>query len=61
MDGGIDYSQLERPAVIRKQAQGTSTTSSTTSHNISTDSTSTSALPDIDFLDIPAFLRKQEG
>lgn len=46
-DGTLDYQQLDRPAVIRKQA--TSTTRP-----------STDSMPDVDYLDIPAFLRRTE-
>ena len=53
-DGTLDYEQLDRPAVMRK--------------NISTAMPSTSIpmkpqeapAPDVDYLDIPAFLRRQE-
>jgi len=45
-DGTMDYQQLDRPAVIRKQAVSPKP--------------STDAVPDVDYLDIPAFLRRQE-
>lgn len=45
-DGTLDYQQLDRPAVIRKQ----STSAKPDSREI----------PDVDYLDIPAFLRRQE-
>jgi cell division protein FtsZ len=48
-DGSFDYQQLERPAVLRKQA------ATSPSLNVNTD-----AVPDVDYLDIPAFLRRQE-
>jgi len=51
-DGSLDYQQLERPAVIRKQAAATSTTSAKQGCE--------AAVPDVDYLDIPAFLRRQE-
>ncbi|KGP64219.1 cell division protein FtsZ [Legionella norrlandica] len=55
-DGSLDYQQLERPAVIRKQAQtGPATTSTPKQTNNASDS-----VPDVDYLDIPAFLRRQE-
>lgn len=50
VDGSLDYEQLERPTVMRKQQTAASTTK--TNHN--------EALPDVDYLDIPAFLRRQE-
>jgi len=51
-DGSFDYQQLDRPAVIRKQAQ-TATSSSNVKQN-------SESVPDVDYLDIPAFLRRQE-
>ncbi len=57
-DGSLDYEQLERPAVIRKQAAASSSSSSSSSH-LATKQNS-DAVPDIDYLDIPAFLRKHE-
>lgn len=52
-DGTVDYEQLDRPAVIRKQAL--SSESSHTSNKKSSDDKS-----DVDYLDIPAFLRRHE-
>ncbi len=46
MDGTLDYHHLERPTVMRNQA---------TKNNCDIHET-----PDIDYLDIPAFLRRQE-
>ncbi|HAT6977647.1 TPA: cell division protein FtsZ [Legionella pneumophila] len=54
-DGSLDYQQLERPAVIRKQAQTSATTTATKQGNNGSES-----IPDVDYLDIPAFLRRQE-
>lgn len=51
-DGSFDYQQLDRPAVVRKQAQSTAT-SPTAKPN-------SEHIPDVDYLDIPAFLRRQE-
>ena len=48
-DGSLDYQQLERPAVIRKQAAGAAPAKQ-----------NSDAIPDVDYLDIPAFLRRQE-
>ena len=45
-DGTLNYQELERPAVIRKQSVGRKS--------------STEGVPDVDYLDIPAFLRRQE-
>lgn len=50
LDGSLDYHQLERPALLRKQA--VSTPAATTQ--------ASEAALDVDYLDIPAFLRKQE-
>lgn len=50
-DGTLNYHQLERPAIMRKQ------------ENMNVDnksSTSNTTVPDVDYLDIPAFLRRQE-
>lgn len=46
-DGTFDYHQLDRPAVLRKQPEKTL-------------SSAQKAVPDIDYLDIPAFLRRHE-
>lgn len=51
-DGSLDYQQLERPAVARKQV--TSPTLSAAQPKKS------DAAPDVDYLDIPAFLRRHE-
>ncbi len=48
-DGSLDYHQLERPTVLRKQ--GTV---------MSSKSTADSTITDIEYFDIPAFLRRQE-
>lgn len=50
VDGSLDYEQLDRPAVMRKQQPAVSTTRLNHSE----------ALPEVDYLDIPAFLRRQE-
>ncbi len=49
MDGTLDYHQLERPAVLRKQGIAQKPAVS-----------ETAATTDMDYLDIPAFLRRQE-
>ncbi|MFO2485050.1 cell division protein FtsZ [Legionella pneumophila serogroup 9] len=54
-DGSLDYQQLERPAVIRKQAQTSTGTTATKQTNNGNEN-----VPDVDYLDIPAFLRRQE-
>ncbi|MGE3919465.1 MAG: cell division protein FtsZ [Gammaproteobacteria bacterium] len=48
-DGSLDYHKLDRPAVMRKQASVLNRSSS-----------DTMLQQDIDYLDIPAFLRRQE-
>jgi cell division protein FtsZ len=49
-DGLVDYQELERPAVMRKQVGGLKANKKR----------SVDALPDADYLDIPAFLRRHE-
>lgn len=51
-DGSYDYHQLDRPAVARKQARNVAAASSA-KHN-------SEGVPDVDYLDIPAFLRREE-
>ncbi len=46
-DGSFDYQQLEQPTVIRKQA-------------VTSEAHGSGDEPDVDYLDIPAFLRRQE-
>lgn len=52
-DGSLDYQQLERPAVIRKQAAAPAAA-------VAAAKQGGEAIPDVDYLDIPAFLRRQE-
>lgn len=47
-DGSLDYQYFDRPAVMRKQTAAP------------IKSVSESSAPDVDYLDIPAFLRRQE-
>lgn len=54
MDGSLDFQQLDKPAVIRKQ--GTQIPNSVNTSK----QTSEPSIPDMDYLDIPAFLRRQE-
>jgi cell division protein FtsZ len=59
-DGTLDYQQFERPAVIRKQAKPINT-STAPQRAAPQQSTQTSdSMPDVDYLDIPAFLRRKE-
>ncbi len=53
-DGTLDYRQLERPTVMRKQ--GTIPTNKHTQLS----QPATDSMPDMEYLDIPAFLRRQE-
>src|SRR5690606_38722995 len=55
-DGSLDYQQLERPALIRKQAHSVTTSSAVIATK---KQNSESNVPDVDYLDIPAFLRRQ--
>lgn len=50
-DGSFDYQELDRPAVVRKQATSVSTSALKANGE---------HVPDVDYLDIPAFLRRQE-
>ncbi|MBA2648235.1 MAG: cell division protein FtsZ [Legionella sp.] len=49
-DGSVDYRQLEKPAVLRK-AQAV---------HVKNQKTAVETAPDVDYLDIPAFLRREE-
>lgn len=53
VDGTTDYNQLDRPAITRRRAPVNVGNAA-----VSTDS-SDSAQPSVDYLDIPAFLRRQ--
>ena len=55
-DGSLDYQQLDRPALMRKQAQ---TANSMSNASIAAKKQN-NEIPDVDYLDIPAFLRRQE-
>jgi cell division protein FtsZ len=50
----MDYHDLERPAVLRRQSVSSTQAASTT---LAPD---TPAVADVDYLDIPAFLRRHE-
>lgn len=61
LDGSLDYHQLERPAVIRKQAANNCAPTVKPSNTpVSNKQNNEVAGPDVDYLDIPAFLRRQE-
>ncbi|MFT4058989.1 MAG: cell division protein FtsZ [Legionella sp.] len=51
-DGTFDYEELDKPAVVRKQAHSAA--------SASTIKPASEHIPDVDYLDIPAFLRRQE-
>lgn len=53
-DGTLDYQQLDKPAVIRKQAAVASAPTSKPA------AAGTGTGTDVEYLDIPAFLRRQE-
>lgn len=58
LDGSLDYNQLDRPAIMRRQQPAVSTSSiaaTTSPAKQGNDVTS-----DVDYLDIPAFLRRRE-
>ncbi|MFI4918435.1 MAG: cell division protein FtsZ [Legionellales bacterium] len=50
-DGVIDYNNFDRPAVTRRQNQAFDVKSVSQAHD---------NMPDVDYLDIPAFLRREE-
>jgi cell division protein FtsZ len=49
-DGTLDYHHLDRPAVLRKQA----------AKPVEPNAAKAKSVPDVDYLDIPAFLRRHE-
>lgn len=57
VDKGMDYQQLDKPAVMRKQNPPTMNTVSTPANNVKAKN---NEMPDMDYLDIPAFLRRHE-
>lgn len=58
-DGGIDYNQLEKPTVMRKHAVSTQATAATTT-TTQVKPPVTDSAQELDYLDIPAFLRRKE-
>jgi cell division protein FtsZ len=58
-DGKLDYRQLERPAVMRKQAT-VSPSKATISTPMANEASASATAADMEYLDIPAFLRRQE-
>lgn len=54
MDGSYDFQQLDRPAVMRRQGSSMAAASTAGKNN------QDASQPNIDYLDIPAFLRRQE-
>lgn len=65
-DGSFDYQALDKPAVVRKQAAVTPVSAPPASSSSSTPPPATppvaksETVPDVDYLDIPAFLRRHE-
>ncbi len=68
-DGFVDYQYLDKPAVVRKHANAAPVSYATASHAVPTQaSTPTSSVKattptvnhELDYLDIPAFLRRKE-
>ncbi len=54
-DGTFDYQQFERPSLVRKQVTVSASSVLHTPQPVAQES-----VPDVDYLDIPAFLRRQE-
>lgn len=59
-DGSIDYQQLEKPAVMRRHASVVSTPSHSYTPTSSRTPVTGDVSQDLDYLDIPAFLRRKE-
>ena len=59
-DGTFDYQQLERPALLRKQASLAKASQGGPNKPKTTPVTQEASFLDADYLDIPAFLRRQE-
>lgn len=66
-DGSFDYQALDKPAVVRKKAAVTpvsappaSSSSSSTPPPATPPVAKSETVPDVDYLDIPAFLRRHE-
>ncbi len=59
-DGTFDYQQLERPALLRKQASITKGVQDAPKPRSSAPAAQEASFLDADYLDIPAFLRRQE-
>lgn len=60
LDGALDYHQFDRPAVLRRQSGMNAPSSPAQPQRQTQVAPSQEALPDVDYLDIPAFLRRQE-
>lgn len=60
-DGSFDYQQMESPALLRRQASAQiSASSSSSASTVKPVLVNESSVPDVDYLDIPAFLRRKE-
>lgn len=60
IDTGIDYDHLDKPAIIRRQGTPLSHVVSPNPAPAQPLRATADALPDLDYLDIPAFLRRKE-
>ena len=60
LEGTLDYHQFDRPAVLRRQSGMNVSSSPAQSQRQTQVAQAQEALPDVDYLDIPAFLRRQE-
>ena len=59
-EGPVDYQQFDRPAVLRRSPNQQQTLSTPIIPRQQTAIQSQDLLADVDYLDIPAFLRRQE-
>ena len=59
-DGSIDYNYLEKPAVMRRHAAASSAAGSLSGHAASKPIITDPTTQELDYLDIPAFLRRKE-
>lgn len=60
VDANPNYADLERPAILRKQACAQSSVEFSDAVTPAPREAAVAASPDLDYLDIPAFLRKKE-
>jgi len=60
LDGSLDFEQMDKPAVIRIQSAQTNQMHHMNTNTNNQKPAAELAMPDMDYLDIPAFLRRQE-